>query len=179
MFFTPMKKYLLYFLMILFLTNCNDEMKPLDTVAHVDIDKYLGKWYEIARLPNSFEKGLICCTAEYSLRDDGKIKVMNSGHPEKNPEKIETATGKAWIPDKSITSRLKVQFFWPFRGDYYIFHLDDDYQYVLVGAPNRKYFWLLSRTPTIEDALYNELMEIARNNHFDVSQVYKTPQHCN
>lgn len=174
-----MKKFPVYLFLILLLTNCSDDMKPLNTVVHVDIDRYLGKWYEIARLPNSFEKGLICCTAEYSIREDGKIKVLNSGHPENNPEKIETATGKAWLPDANITSRLKVQFFWPFRGDYYIFHLDDDYQNVLVGAPNRKYLWLLSRTPVIEDTLYYELMEIAKTNDFDVSDIYKTPQTCN
>ncbi len=173
-----MKKLLIYLSLILFLTNCSDEMRPLNTVEHVDIDRYLGKWYEIARLPNSFEKGLICCTAEYSLREDGKITVMNGGHPEKNPEKVETAKGKAWLPDKNITSQLKVQFFWPFRGDYYIFHLDEDYQYVLVGAPNRKYLWLLSRTPVIENELYGELLAIAKNNDFDVSNIYKTPQNC-
>ena len=174
-----MKKLLIYLSLIIFLTNCSDDMKPLNTVDHVDIDKYLGKWYEIARLPNSFEKGLICCTADYSMREDGKITVLNSGHPDKNPEKVETAKGKAWLPDKDVTSKLKVQFFWPFRGDYYIFHLDDDYQYVLVGAPNRKYLWLLSRTPAIEDALFNELMEIAKTNDFDISTIYKTPQNCN
>lgn len=174
-----MKKLFIYLSLLLFLTNCSDDMKPLKTVSHVEIDRYLGKWYEIARLPNSFEKGLICCTAEYSMRDDGKIKVLNSGHPEKNPDKVETATGKAWLPDENITSQLKVQFFWPFRGDYYIFHLDDDYQYVLVGAPNRKYLWLLSRTPIIDDILYDELMEVAKSNGFDVSSIYKTPQRCN
>lgn len=173
-----MKKQIVYFLLILLFTNCSDDMKPLKTVAHVDIDRYLGKWFEIARLPNSFEKGLICCTAEYTMRDDGKLNVINSGHPEKNPEKIKTATGKAWLPDENITSKLKVQFFWPFRGDYYIFHLDEDYQYVLVGAPSRKYLWLLSRKPVIDDILYDKLMDVAKSNDFDVSTIYKTPQNC-
>lgn len=172
------EKFLALLILVFLITSCSEKMIPLNTVAHVDIDKYLGKWYEIARLPNNFEKGLICCTAEYSLREDGKIKVLNSGHKESNPEKIESATGKAWIPNESITSQLKVQFFWPFKGDYYIFHLDDDYQYVLVGAPNRKYLWLLSRKAFIEDSLYNHLLQVAKDNSFNVSTIYKTPQNC-
>lgn len=174
-----MKRTWYYFLIIFLLTNCTGQMKTLKTVEHVDLDKYLGKWYEIARLPNSFEKGLICVTAEYSLRKDGKIKVINRGHKEKDPEKVKTATGRAWFPDKNITGQLKVQFFWPFSGDYYIFNLDKDYQHALVGDPSRKYFWLLSRTPAIDDNLYSKLIKIAAGHDFDVSKVYKTPQYCN
>jgi apolipoprotein D and lipocalin family protein len=173
-----MKKACYFFAILLVLTNCTEKMKTLKTVDQVDIKRYLGKWYEIARIPNRFEKGLICVTADYSLRKDGKIKVVNSGHKENDPAKVKTATGKAWLPDKQITSRLKVQFFWPFSGDYYIFHLDKDYRYALVGSPDRKYFWLLSRNLVIEDSLYNELIEIAAKNDFEVSSIYKTPQTC-
>lgn len=173
-------KYLLVFLTVILTISCNSEMKTLKTVDKVELDRYLGKWYEIARLPNRFEKGLICTTAEYSLRDDGKIKVVNTGTKEEDISKVKTATGKAWFPDENISSQLKVQFFWPFLGDYYIFHLDqENYQYALVGDPSRKYFWLLSRTPQIDDELYNSLLNIASENDFDVSKVYKTPQNCN
>jgi lipocalin len=159
--------------------SCNSDMKTLSTVKDVDIDRYLGKWFEIARLPNRFEKGLICVTAEYSWRDDGRIKVLNKGHKESDLSKVDTATGKAWLPDENESGQLKVQFFWPFRGDYYIFHLDHvNYQYALVGSPNRKYFWLLSRTPTIPQSLYNELVQIAGENGFDIASFYKTPQKC-
>lgn len=155
-------------------------MKTLKTVNNVSLDKYMGQWYEIVRLPNGFEKGLICVTAEYSLRPDGKVTVINSGRKESKNNKLKTAKGKAWVPDKNKTGQLKVQFFWPFAGNYYIFHLDEkNYQYALVGDPSRKYFWLLSRTPQIENDLYSSLMEIARDNGFDVKKFYKTPQNCN
>ena len=153
-------------------------MKELKTVDRLELDRYLGKWYEIVRLPNSFEKGLICVTAEYSLREDGKITVINSGVKKGKPEKRDTATGKAWIPDPNHPARLKVQFFWPFAGNYYVFHLDDDYRYALVGEPGRKYFWLLSRTPTISDELYDELIAIAAKEGFATEEFYRTPQEC-
>jgi apolipoprotein D and lipocalin family protein len=154
-------------------------MRTLKTVPEIDLNRYTGKWYEIARLPNSFEKGLVCCTAEYSLRPDGKIKVINSGVKEDDPGKISSVTGKAWQPDKNEPGRLKVQFFWPFAGGYYIFHLDTaNYQYVLVGDPSRKYLWILARTPKIGDSLYLELVEIARKNDFTVEKLIKVRQDC-
>lgn len=154
-------------------------MKTLTTVPDVDINKYSGKWYEIARLPNSFEKGLVCVTAEYGLRDDGKISVINAGQKEDNIGKIKSIRGKAWVPDKNEPGRLKVQFFWPFAGGYYIFHLDqENYQYVLVGTPSRKFLWILSRTSHIEDSLYYELVEIARKNDFATENLLKVKQDC-
>ena len=153
-------------------------MKKLTTVPNVDIMKYSGKWYEIARLPNSFEKGLVCCSAEYGLREDGKISVINTGKQE-DSGKTKSITGKAWIPDKNEPGRLKVQFFWPFAGKYYIFHLDkENYQYALVGDPSRKYLWMLARTPLIEDSLYRQLLEIALKNDFAVEKVIKVRQDC-
>ncbi|MEJ2596100.1 MAG: lipocalin family protein [bacterium] len=158
---------------------CSGHMKPMKTVENVDLDRYLGTWYEIARLPNRFEKGLVCVTAEYSLREDGKIRVVNRGHKEKDRTKVKEATGKAWRPDKKEPGRLKVQFFWPFSGGYYIFHLDTlNYQYALVGEPGRDYFWLLSRTPEIDESLYKELMGFAEANGYDTAKFYKTPQDC-
>lgn len=154
-------------------------MKTLTTVPDVDLNKYAGKWYEIARLPNSFEKGLVCCTAEYGLRPDSKISVTNTGQKENEPGKIQSVTGKAWIPDKKEPGRLKVQFFWPFTGGYYIFHLDkENYQYVLVGTPSRKFLWLLAREPKIEESLYQQLVEIARKNDFAVESLIKVRQDC-
>jgi len=154
-------------------------MKTLTTVPDVDINKYSGKWYEIARLPNSFEKGLVCVTAEYGLRDDGKISVINAGQKENNIGKVKSIRGKAWVPDKNEPGRLKVQFFWPFAGGYYIFHLDqENYQYALVGNPSRKFLWILSRKPYIDDSLYQELSEIARKNEFAVEKLNKVRQDC-
>jgi lipocalin len=154
-------------------------MKKLTTVPGVDIRKYAGKWYEIARLPNSFEEGLICVTAEYTLRDDGKITVVNSGRNEDDYTNVSNIKGKAWVPDPDEPGRLKVQFFWPFAAPYYIFHLDqENYQYALVGTPSRKYLWILSRTKEMEGNLYRELVEIARQNDFATSQLLKVKQDC-
>lgn len=166
-------------LMLVVLTSCSSNMKTLKTVPDVDLNRYTGKWYEIARLPNSFEKGLICCTAEYGLRPDGKISVTNRGVKESEPGKASSVTGKAWRPDKNEPGRLKVQFFWPFAGGYYIFHLDqENYQYVLVGSPSRKYLWILARQPQINETLYNELVEIAGKNEFAVDKLIRVRQDC-
>lgn len=154
-------------------------MKTLTTVRDVDINKYSGKWYEIARLPNSFEKGLVCVTANYGMRDDGKISVINAGRKEDDISKVKSVQGKAWVPDKNEPGRLKVQFFWPFAGGYYIFHLDqENYQYALVGNPSRKFLWILARTPKIEESLYQELLDIARKNEFAIEKLIKVRQDC-
>jgi apolipoprotein D and lipocalin family protein len=166
-------------LILFILASCSSSMKTLTTVRDIDINKYSGKWYEIARLPNSFEKGLICTTAEYTLRDDGKITVFNTGQKENDPGKVKTIKGKAWVPDKNEPGRLKVQFFWPFTGGYYIFHLDqENYQYALVGDPSRKFLWILARKPVIENSLYLELIETARINGFATEKLLKVKQDC-
>ena len=108
-------------------------------VSSVDLVKYQGTWFEIARLPNFFEKKLKCITATYTLRDDGKITVLNKGNFITEPHKASSSTGVAWVQDKASPAKLKVQFFWPFSGDYWIMYLDQDYRYVLVGEPDLKY----------------------------------------
>jgi lipocalin len=164
---------------VMVLTSCSSSMKTLTTVPNVDLEKYAGKWYEIARLPNSFEKGLVCCTAEYSLRPDGKISVNNRGVRDDGSGKVSSIKGKAWVPDPTEPGRLKVQFFWPFAAGYYIFHLDqENYQYVLVGNPSRKYLWILARTPEIDDMLYQELVEVAAKNDFNTGILLKVRQDC-
>lgn len=152
--------------------------QDLPTVEEVDINKYLGVWYEIARLPNSFEKGLECVTATYSLKSNGKIEVLNKGHHIEKERVSKTAKGTAWVPDNSYPGRLKVTFFWPFSGSYYIMSLDENYQYALVGDPSRKYLWVLSRTKVLDDAIYSKLMDHAKSNGFDVDQVIKIDQSC-
>lgn len=172
-------KLILSLILSLTFISCSSSMKTLKTVSEVDLNRYTGKWYEIARLPNSFEKGLVCCTAEYSIRPDGKISVTNRGVKETDPAKTSSITGKAWVPDATEPGRLKVQFFWPFAAGYYIFHLDqENYQYALVGTPSRKYLWVLARTHEIEDSLYNVLVEIAKRNEFDVEILIKVRQDC-
>jgi apolipoprotein D and lipocalin family protein len=147
-------------------------------VKSVDLNRYTGLWYEIARLPNSFEKKLKCVTAEYTLREDGKITVLNSGHKISDPEKKSTARGVAWVPDKNVPSKLKVQFFWPFSGNYWILELDKDYKYVLVGDPSFKYLWILCREKTLDDATYKRLLDKAVSEGFDVKPIIKVEQNC-
>jgi len=158
------------------LNSCKTS-KELVTVKEVDIDKYLGTWYEIARLPNSFEKDMKCVTATYSMKDNGKIKVLNKGF-KTTKNKFSTAKGVAWVPNSDFPAQLKVSFFWPFAGNYFIIELDDNYNYALVGDPSRKYLWILSRTPELEESIYNELITIANNNGFETETLIKTEQDC-
>lgn len=151
----------------------------LSTVTNVELERYSGKWYEIARLPNRFEKGMECITATYTLKDNGKVEVLNQGYSVKNKGKLNSAKGKAWVPDAKHQGRLKVSFFWPFSGDYYIIELGENYEYALVGAPSRKYLWILSRTKEIDDSLYLELLEKARTKGFDITSIIKVHQNCN
>ncbi|MFA7418326.1 MAG: lipocalin family protein [Melioribacteraceae bacterium] len=162
---------------ILFISGCSStNHPPLDTVDKVDIQRYLGKWYEIANLPNSFQKGCSCSSAEYSLIDSTTIRVTNKCMKE---GELDDVNGKAFVVEGTGNSRLKVQFFWPFRGDYWIIDLDkENYSYAVVGTPSRKYLWILSRTPKMEDSVYNSLIEKCKTKGFDVSKVVMTEQDC-
>lgn len=149
----------------------------LQTVENFEINRYLGNWYEIARFQHSFEKDLVGVTAKYSLRDDGKITVVNSGYKETFSGKFKSITGTAKIPDKSNPSRLKVSFFLFFYADYFVLELDQkNYGYALVGSSSENYLWILSRTPTLPDETYNMLVEKARKRGYNVSLLYKVPQ---
>ncbi|WP_167855227.1 lipocalin family protein [Hymenobacter wooponensis] len=151
----------------------------LPTVTHVDLHKYKGLWYEVARLPTRFEKGCQHVTAEYKLRPDGKVQVLNTCHKEGLNGPAETATALARSVDAS-NSKLKVQFFWPFEGDYWILDLDHaDYQYALVGEPSRKNLWILSRMPHLERSIRDRLIAHARNLGFPVDNLIYTPQPMN
>jgi apolipoprotein D and lipocalin family protein len=164
-------------MLMLSLFSCKPNV-DLPTVERVDIQRYLGLWYEIGRLPNSFEKDMTCVTAHYSLKDNGKIAVLNKGYLAKDGGKFNEAKGTAWVPDAQFPGRLKVSFFWPFAGDYYIISLDENYQYVLVGDPSRKYMWVLSRTKILDDSIYNSLLEIAKNKGFAIENIIKVDQDC-
>ena len=150
----------------------------LSTVEKVDIKKYAGQWFEIARLPNSFEKGLNCVTATYTLKKNDKIEVLNKGYSTKDVGKFKTAKGTAWLPDSKYPGRLKVSFFRPFSGNYYIISLDEEYNYALVGDPSRKYLWILSRTKNLDDKVYSDLLELAKLNGFDIGNIIKVNQDC-
>jgi apolipoprotein D and lipocalin family protein len=143
----------------------------LKTVEKVDLSRYLGKWYELGRFPAWFQKDCYKSTAEYSLRDDGNVKVVNTcrkGSPE-GKEKI--STGKAWVVDKETSAKLKVQFVWPFSGDYWIVELGKDYEYAVVSEPKRNYLWILSRTPAMDEAKFDGITGRLKENGFDISKL--------
>jgi lipocalin len=174
------KQFFLVGLIALLLFSCSNskEMKKIDTrtVQHVDVDRYLGTWYEIARFPHSFEKGLVGVTATYSKRKDGKIKVLNQGYKGSLDGKLSRAEGKAKIPDPGDTSRLKVSFFLFFYGDYFIMELDESYQWAMIGSSSPNYFWILSRTPSMDSELYASLLDNARKRGYDLEQLIKVEQ---
>ncbi len=145
----------------------------LEVVPHVELEKYLGKWYEIAHLPAKFQEGCNETTATYTLSKDGNISVLNQCT--KNG-KIKLAKGKAKVVDKNSNAKLKVTFFWPFYGNYWIIKLGNDYDYSVVGTPDRKYLWILSRTPQMDDKLYSQLIEYAKSKGFEVNNLIKTFQ---
>jgi lipocalin len=154
-------------------------MTDQTTVKELDLNRYLGTWYEIARFPHSFEKNLVGVTATYSLRDDGKIKVVNKGYKNTLDGELSVAEGKAKIPDKSQPGKLKVSFFWIFYADYFVLELDDNYQYVMIGSSSPKYFWILSRTPQIAPEVYEMLLEKARKRGYNLEKLEKVPQREN
>lgn len=136
------------------------------TVDTVDLERYLGKWYEIARFDHSFERGLEYATARYSLMDNGKIKVVNSGMKD---GKVKTSEGKAKTTDTE--GLLRVSFFGPFYSDYRVMMLSDDYKYALVGSGSSKYLWILSRTPQIPDDVKEAILLEARLRGYDVNKL--------
>ena len=148
--------------------------KDIPKICNVDIERYLGKWYEIARMPHSFENGMENVTAEYSRRVDGKIEVKNSGVKDR---KKKTAKAVAWVPVKSCTGSLLVRFFWPFKSGYNIIKLDEEnYSYAVVAGNTTDYLWILSRKPEISDDLYDELVYFVCSKGFDQSKIIKVKQ---
>jgi lipocalin len=146
-------------------------------VKELDLQKYLGTWYEIARYNHRFERGLVGVTANYSIREDGKIKVLNSGYKKSLDGKFSQATGKAYLPDPDLEpAKLKVSFFWNFYGDYFVLDLDKNYQWAIIGSSSDKYLWILSRTPQLEPDLYNQLLEKINKRGYDISTLIKVEQ---
>lgn len=158
--------------------SCNGQNTMIDktVVKELDIDKYLGKWYEIARYDHRFERGLVGVTATYSFREDGKIKVVNAGYKNASDGERSEAIGKAKIPDSHVPAQLKVSFFWFFYADYYVLELDKDYQWAVIGSSSDKYLWILSRTPQMAPDTYNDLLERLRQRGYDTSKLLKVEQ---
>jgi len=160
-------------------SGCRGQKEMIDksVVKELDLPKYLGTWYEIARYDHPFERGLVGVTANYSMRPDGKMKVLNSGYKNTLDGEYEEAIGKAKIPNpEDEPAKLKVSFFWIFYADYYVLELDDDYQWAVIGSKSDKYLWILSRTPQLDSDVYNDLLQRIEQRGYDTSTLIKVEQ---
>lgn len=144
---------------------------------HVEIERYVGTWYEQGHLEMRQQKGCHGTTATYGVRDDGALSVINRCHDGSWDGEVKEAEAKAWIADpEQSMAKLKVQFFWPFRGDYWIVDLDESYQWAIVGTPGRDYLWLLTREPIVPQDDYDMLVARARAKGYPVEDLIRTPQ---
>ena len=170
-----MKLIVLPFLLIVF--SCNAQTivpdQSINANFEFELEKYLGTWYEIARFDHSFERNLQEVTATYSIREDGKIKVVNQGV--KNG-KLKTAIGKARPQPNGTLRNLEVSFFWSFYAPYNILELDENYQYVLIGSNSPNYLWILSRTPQLDKTIFDLLIQMAEQRGYDTSKLIMVEQ---
>ena len=161
----------LFMILSIGLGGCLGIPEGVEAVRGFEIEKYLGRWYEIARLDHPFERGLSNVTAQYSLRDDGGVRVINRGFKIAADE-WEEAEGKAYFVDDKTTGMLKVSFFGPFYGAYNVIALDlENYQWSLVVGPDTSYMWILSRTPVLDQAIVDELIATAQSNGFNTDEL--------
>jgi apolipoprotein D and lipocalin family protein len=148
-------------------------LPPPDVVPSVDLARYAGTWYEIASYPNRFQKNCSDTSATYTLLPDGKIEVLNRCT---RGGKADSIKGTAKVVDPATNARIKVTFFWPFSGDYWIIELGAQYEYAVVSNPDRSYLWVLSRTPRMDEGVYAGIMERLRCRGFDTGNLVRTVQ---
>lgn len=167
-----MKKTIVASIVALLFAGCANAQKVDNSVVKkLDLNKYLGDWYEIARFDHSFERGLEYCKANYALRADGKIAVANTGIKDGKPK---TSEGKAKTTDTPAV--LRVSFFGPFYSDYRVMLLDANYQWALVGSKNAKYLWILSRTPKLPQQTLDTILAEARRRGYDTTKLIRVKQ---
>ncbi len=148
--------------------------RPLATVPALDLNRYQGTWYEVARYDHFFERGLSHVTAVYALEDDGAVAVVNAGQRADGTRTI--AEGIAWRPDPARPAMLHVRFFWPFYGGYHVIGLADDYRWAVVGHPSREYLWFLSRTPAVDPATWTAMERIATDHGYALAPLRRVDQ---
>ena len=167
----------IFLILILIIFSCRSNKQVIDktTVKELDVAKYMGTWYEIARFQHSFEKDLVGVTATYKLLDDGKIDVINAGYKNTLDGKYKEANGKAKIPNPNKPGKLKVAFFLFFYAEYNVLKLDENYQFALVGSSTPNYLWILSRTPKMDESTYQMLVNEAEQRGYDTSKLVKVP----
>jgi apolipoprotein D and lipocalin family protein len=172
-----MKKTFLCLLLIVISTGCRAPRAPMQVVDEIDIDRYVGRWYEIASFPQRFQEGCVATTAEYIRGNDDRIRVVNECRDGEFDGELRRVEGVAWLTDpEDSRAKLKVQFFWPFIGDYWVIELDPEYQYAVVGHPSRDYLWILSRTRTLDAELYDTLLARIESRGYDLDRLSRTPQ---
>lgn len=153
------------------LTGCLGMPETVTPVENFDLNRYLGKWYEIARLDHSFERGLERVTAEYSMRDDKGISVVNRGYSIEDKE-WKVAEGRAYFVEEENKGYLKVSFFGPFYGSYVVFEIDrEGYEYAFISGPDKSYLWLLSRTPKLQQEIIEKFKLTSKERGFDTSKL--------
>ena len=171
---TVMKKKIIPFLsgiMLLGLFSCKHAEIVTTTVKELDIERYMGPWYEIARFDHSFERGLVGCMANYELQSDGKVKVTNTGYRKSLDGKFKESVGKAYRPDDNAPGKLKVSFFLNFYSDYNVLELSPDYRYALIGSKTDRYLWILSRTPRLSPDELEFLLSSAKARGYDTTKL--------
>jgi apolipoprotein D and lipocalin family protein len=168
-----MKNFVPLFLIViqLTITSCSMSQNPPTVTDSVDLQKYCGKWYEIASYPMSFQKDCFCVTAEYTLTDKGYVKVFNSCRKGSINGKVKSITGKAFPVEGTKNVKLKVQFFWPFKADYWVIDKAEDYSWAVVSGPSCKYLWILSRTPDMQKETWQYITDRLVKNGFDLSKL--------
>lgn len=157
-------------------TTTRLHLPPLQTVPRVDLNRYLGTWYEIAAFPQSFQRGCTGSTATYTLRSDGEIDVLNRCRIGSLDGEEKVAKGRARVVDGATNAKLEVSFFRPFWGDYWVIDLGPDYEYAVVGHPSRDYLWILGRMPTMEAAIYDGIVARLRVQDYEVERLRRTLQ---
>jgi apolipoprotein D and lipocalin family protein len=155
----------------LFIYSCAMSQNPPTVTDSIDLQKYSGKWYEIASYPMSFQKDCFCVTADYTLTDKGYVKVFNSCRKGSVNGKVKSISGKAFPVKGTNNVKLKVQFFWPFKADYWVIDKADDYSWAVVSGPSRKYLWILSRKPVLQKETWQYITDRLVKNGFDLSKL--------
>ncbi|MGI9895614.1 lipocalin family protein [Vibrio natriegens] len=165
----------LLLLSVAVLFGCTSKPEGVEPIQNFELKPYLGKWFEIARLDHSFERGLSNVTAEYELREDGGVTVINRGYSQEE-QSWKQAEGKAYFVDEPSTGHLKVSFFGPFYSSYIIFELGEDYDYAFISGYNRDYLWLLSRQPQVDSETFERFKQVARDKGFTVDELILVDQ---
>lgn len=162
--------------LLLTLPGCGERHAPLPTVQHVDVDRYLGTWYEIARYPAPFQEGCVAASATYSLDEDGELRVVNRCRMDDFDGELREAKGRARVVDRDTNAKLEVSFVRPFWGDYWILGLGPEYEWALVGEPSRRYLWILARTPRLDAEVFEGIVGGLPDLGYDAGRLLITPQ---